>query len=95
MCVCSLPVIIRTLDPPLHEFLPDHKQALENVHHLRLEHQEKTPQFAAAKHTLETVERMTEHNPMIGFRGCRVGVLYPEIIAMQATAIFEVSAPFH
>jgi pyruvate,orthophosphate dikinase len=74
------PVTIRTLDPPLHEFLPgdDAKQA---------EFSERTGiPLAAIK---ERVEELHEANPMLGHRGCRLGITYPEITEMQARAIFE------
>ena len=76
----GLPVTIRTLDPPLHEFLPHTKAEMEdlaykiNVNPKRLE---------------ETVESLAEANPMLGHRGCRLGIAYPEITEMQARAILE------
>ncbi|HEU5328334.1 MAG TPA: pyruvate, phosphate dikinase [Thermomicrobiales bacterium] len=76
----GLPVTIRTLDPPLHEFLPqtDVEQA-ELARTLGVD-----PAVVATK-----VEQLREANPMLGFRGCRLGIVYPEITAMQARAIFE------
>ncbi len=74
------PVTIRTLDPPLHEFLP---------------HDEKGQKEVAAKLGVkpeviaERVKALHEFNPMLGFRGCRLGIVYPEITAMQSRAIFE------
>ena len=76
----GLPVIIRLLDPPLHEFLP--KDAME------IKELSKRLGIKETK-IRETVASMHEFNPMLGFRGCRLGVLYPEINAMQARAIFE------
>jgi pyruvate,orthophosphate dikinase len=74
------PVTVRTLDPPLHEFLP-HDEA--GVHDLA----------AATGRTVEQVheriEELKESNPMLGHRGCRLGITYPEITEMQARAIFE------
>lgn len=74
------PVTIRTLDPPLHEFLP----------HTAAEQKELADvlKIPVAK-VKEKVESMHEFNPMLGFRGCRLGVSYPEITEMQARAIFE------
>ncbi len=78
----SLPVTIRLLDPPLHEFLPQpdmHKQIEELAHELGLSKQK----------VVDRIESLHELNPMLGFRGCRLGVVYPEIFDMQITAIFE------
>jgi pyruvate,orthophosphate dikinase len=77
------PVTIRTIDPPLHEFLP---------------HEEKEQREVAEEMGLpfekvrERVESLHEFNPMLGFRGCRLGIIYPEITEMQARAIFEAAA---
>ncbi len=77
------PVIIRLLDPPLHEFLPHEESAikeLSKVINLSVEE---------IKHRSEN---LSEQNPMLGHRGCRLGISYPEITEMQATAIFEAAA---
>jgi pyruvate,orthophosphate dikinase len=77
------PVTIRTIDPPLHEFLP---------------HTEANQRALAAEMGLDyekvkaRVESLHEFNPMLGFRGCRLGIIYPEITDMQARAIFEAAA---
>jgi pyruvate,orthophosphate dikinase len=77
------PVTIRTIDPPLHEFLP---------------HEEKDQRALAGEMGIsyekvrERVESLHEFNPMLGFRGCRLGIIYPEITEMQARAIFEAAA---
>jgi pyruvate,orthophosphate dikinase len=74
------PVTIRTLDPPLHEFLPhdDKGQA------------EMAREMGVSKEVIaERVKGLHEQNPMLGFRGCRLGIVYPEITEMQARAIFE------
>ncbi|MDR1595725.1 MAG: pyruvate, phosphate dikinase [Puniceicoccales bacterium] len=77
------PVTIRLLDPPLHEFLPHERNAIEAL-------AKKMGKDSAA---LELrVESMSESNPMLGYRGCRLGISYPEITAMQAAAIFEAAA---
>ena len=76
----GLPVTIRTLDPPLHEFLPHGDAAVVAMaNELGLDVQR-------VRHKVET---LTEANPMLGHRGCRLGNVYPEITAMQARAIFE------
>ncbi len=74
------PVIIRTLDPPLHEFLPREKEEIEAL-------AEKIG--VPAQKIYDRIEQLHEFNPMLGFRGCRLGVTYPEITEMQARAIFE------
>jgi pyruvate,orthophosphate dikinase len=76
----GLPVTVRTLDPPLHEFLPhDHKGQVEMAGDMNV--------------SVEEIERrvksLHEFNPMLGFRGCRLGIVFPEITEMQARAIFE------
>lgn len=76
----DLPVTVRTLDPPLHEFLPHDKEAQEEMaKRLNL----------SFEHVIETVESLHEFNPMMGHRGCRLGITYPEITEMQAEAIIE------
>lgn len=74
------PVTIRTLDPPLHEFLP----------HTEREINELAQALGISYDTLKAkIDSLHEFNPMLGFRGCRLGVLYPEITEMQARAIIE------
>ena len=79
----GLPATIRLLDPPLHEFLP---------------HDDKAQQDLAKKMGVpvekikQRVKELHEFNPMLGFRGCRLGIVYPEISEMQARAIFEAAA---
>jgi len=79
----GLPVTIRLLDPPLNEFLPHGEDEMADV-------------AAAAGTDLETVKarklELDEANPMLGHRGCRLGITYPEVYAMQARAIFEAAA---
>ena len=84
----GLPVIIRLLDPPLHEFLPKEPNVLEEL---------KTVSKGSAEEkrlneTLERIHQLHENNPMLGFRGCRLGMIYPEIYEMQMNAIFEAVA---
>lgn len=76
----SRPVTIRTLDPPLHEFLPANEREIEEL----AEKLGLSPEELKAK-----VRALHEANPMLGHRGCRLGIVYPEITAMQAQAIFE------
>ncbi|HEX2922496.1 MAG TPA: pyruvate, phosphate dikinase [Chloroflexota bacterium] len=84
--MAGLPVIIRLIDPPLHEFLPDYETLLVEVTELRLKGG--NPQELAEKERLlQAVESMREANPMLGLRGCRLGILYPEIVEMQVKAI--------
>ena len=84
----GLPVIIRLLDPPLHEFLPSHDELLVEVTELRVTG--KNPQkLAEQEHLLDAVEGMREQNPMLGLRGVRLGIHFPEITSMQVQAIFE------
>jgi pyruvate,orthophosphate dikinase len=74
------PVTIRTLDPPLHEFLP----------HAEAEQRELAEQMGIPAERIHArVEALHEFNPMLGFRGCRLGIIYPEVTEMQARAIFE------
>ncbi len=76
----GLPVIIRTLDPPLHEFLPKEEEQIRKLA------QDIGKPYEKVK---ERVEALQELNPMLGHRGCRLGITYPEITEMQARAIFE------
>ena len=79
----GMPVTIRTLDPPLHEFLVQTEKDIEAL-------------AAKIGHTVENIKaklaELHEANPMLGLRGCRLGILYPEITAMQVRAIFEAAA---
>jgi pyruvate,orthophosphate dikinase len=82
------PVVIRLIDPPLHEFLPSYEELLVEV--TRLETNGSNPQELKEKRKmLEAVGAMREMNPMLGLRGCRLGLLYPEINVMQTRAILE------
>ena len=82
------PVVIRLIDPPLHEFLPSYEELLVEV--TRLETTGQNPQELKEKREmLEAVGQMREMNPMLGLRGCRLGLLYPEINVMQTRAILE------
>ncbi|HKG20342.1 MAG TPA: pyruvate, phosphate dikinase, partial [Blastocatellia bacterium] len=79
----GLPVTIRTLDPPLHEFLPHDEEGTR-----KLARKLKT----RPQHLWERVQMLHEANPMLGHRGCRLGLVFPEITEMQARAIFEAAA---
>ena len=82
------PVTIRLLDPPLHEFLPSREDLLVEVTKLELLHADRSL-LEEKKKLLERVEELHEFNPMLGLRGCRLGITYPEIAQMQARAIME------
>jgi pyruvate, orthophosphate dikinase len=84
----GLPVTIRLLDPPLHEFLPKREELMVEIARLELT-DAKSPRLKEAHEILRRVEELHEFNPMLGLRGCRLGITYPEISEMQARAIFE------
>ncbi len=84
----AYPVVIRLIDPPLHEFLPSYEELLVEV--TRLEDAGDQPEELAEKRSLlQAVAAMREANPMLGLRGCRLGLLFPEINVMQTRAILE------
>ena len=97
----GFPVVIRTLDPPLHEFVPKREDLMVDI--AKLPHADtKTKKEMANRYRmtvaelkkalpdlLKRVEELHEFNPMLGHRGCRLGITYPEITEMQARAIFE------
>jgi pyruvate, orthophosphate dikinase len=82
----GLPVTIRLLDPPLHEFLPDLPELRAQVERARIEELDELEEL---ERLLARVEEIHEGNPMLGTRGCRLGILYPEIYEMQVEAIFR------
>jgi pyruvate,orthophosphate dikinase len=84
----SLPVTIRLLDPPLHEFLPKREELMVEIAVLQAT-KPKSPKLKESQKILGRVEELHEFNPMLGHRGCRLGITYPEITEMQARAIFE------
>ncbi len=84
----GFPVTIRTLDPPLHEFLPRREDLMVEIAVLEAR-QPKSPKLKGLRAVLRRVEELHEFNPMLGHRGCRLGITYPEITEMQARAIFE------
>lgn len=81
----GLPVTIRLLDPPLHEFLPKQEELKEKIISLKA----KNKSTHEEEGLLSAVKRLSEANPMMGLRGCRLGIVYPEINKMQTRAIFE------
>jgi len=78
--MAGLPVTIRLLDPPLHEFLPHEEEEFEEV---------ATASGVSVQKLKRRASELHEFNPMLGHRGCRLGITYPEIYEMQARAIFE------
>jgi len=76
----SLPVTVRLLDPPLHEFLPKHEKEIQEV---------SNSLGLSVKEIKSRINELHEHNPMLGHRGCRLGISFPEIYEMQCRAIFE------
>src|SRR5438105_9330739 len=94
----GLPVTIRLLDPPLHEFLPNMEELLGELSELKLSLQRAASirdmdrlldEIDGKRKLLQQVERLREANPMLGHRGCRLGLIYPEVTRMQVRAIFE------
>ncbi len=97
----GFPVVIRTLDPPLHEFLPKRENLMVDIAKLRSASPKEKKEMAATykisvgelkkylPELLQRVEELHEFNPMLGHRGCRLGITYPEVTEMQARAIFE------
>jgi len=82
----GLPVTIRLLDPPLHEFLPQEENAIQEL---------AAEMGVSVAELNQTIDSLKELNPMLGHRGCRLGVTYPEIYTMQARAIFEAAAELY
>ena len=79
----GLPVTVRLLDPPLHEFLPNTRSEMEEV---------AKAAGVSVDHVAQRAAMLKESNPMLGHRGCRLGITYPEVYEMQARAIFEAAA---
>jgi len=82
------PVTIRTLDPPLHEFLPNREDLMVEIAVMKTK-EEDEEKIQEKEKLLARIEELHEFNPMLGHRGCRLGIVYPEITQMQARAIFE------
>jgi len=87
----GFPVTIRLLDPPLHEFLPHSEELVVEITKLRMS-KDNPAALQAKESLLRKVRALSELNPMLGHRGCRLGVSFPEITVMQARAIFQASA---
>jgi pyruvate,orthophosphate dikinase len=96
--MAGLPVTIRLLDPPLHEFLPNGEELLTELSELKMavrgvqtlaEMDKLLDEIDEKRRLLRQVDRIREANPMLGFRGCRLGLLFPEVTRMQCRAIFE------
>jgi len=87
----GLSVIIRLLDPPLHEFLPNYENLLVEINTLQLKGADEK-EIAEKERILERVTALREMNPMLGHRGCRLGITFPEVYNMQARAVFEAAA---
>jgi pyruvate,orthophosphate dikinase len=85
----GFPVTIRTLDPPLHEFLPDREELIAEIAALKAQEDKDSAVLEEKEKLLARVEELHEVNPMLGHRGCRLGIVYPEITEMQARAVFE------
>jgi pyruvate, orthophosphate dikinase len=97
----GLPVVVRLLDPPLHEFLPDHQELLRELSELKLKLQHldtlreidnTLEEIRAKQDFLERTEELLEANPMLGTRGVRLAMLLPELTRMQTRALFQAAA---
>jgi pyruvate,orthophosphate dikinase len=86
--MAGLPVIMRLIDPPMHEFLPPKDELLTDVVRLRCENPD-SPELAEKEKMLEVVNNMWEVNPMMGLRGCRAGIMYEGLTEMQTRAYFQ------
>jgi pyruvate, orthophosphate dikinase len=84
----GLPVVIRLIDPPLHEFLPNREELIRETTELRITKKHKK-RLKKLESLLARVEQLSEANPMLGLRGVRLSILYPEITRMQVRAIME------
>ncbi|MFQ5926468.1 MAG: pyruvate, phosphate dikinase [Terriglobia bacterium] len=87
--MAGLPVTIRLLDPPLHEFLPRREELWVELEYAKRKKIKNLTETRRKQRLLERVEQLHELNPMLGHRGCRLGITHPEVSEMQARAIFE------
>ncbi|MEX2460745.1 MAG: pyruvate, phosphate dikinase [Paenibacillaceae bacterium] len=87
--MAGLPVTIRLLDPPLHEFLPNLEELVGRYIRMTIHETERTAEQEALEKLIRKVRSLHETNPMLGQRGCRLGILFPEIYEMQIEAIFR------
>ncbi len=86
----GLPVVIRLIDPPLHEFLPNHSEVLVDVTTMQVNGTDPNdPHFVEEREVLRAVEALREQNPMLGLRGIRLGLMIPDLIKMQTRAILN------
>jgi pyruvate,orthophosphate dikinase len=85
------PVTIRLLDPPLHEFLPNIEELIRTLSDMRAKGAPQS-EISHVEDLLKKARGLQEMNPMLGMRGCRLGIVYPEIYEMQARAIFQATA---
>lgn len=83
----GLPITVRLLDPPLHEFLDNPREVEIEIVRAELEGTLSAEEIAEKKHLLSRIDAMAEMNPMLGMRGCRLGIMFPELYAMQVRAI--------
>ncbi|MDP9111001.1 MAG: pyruvate, phosphate dikinase [Candidatus Eremiobacteraeota bacterium] len=91
----GFPVTIRMLDPPLHEFLPSLETLLVETTEMRVGQGETSQEYRKKMLLLRRVQQLHEQNPMLGLRVCRLGIVYPEIYAMQVRALFEAACDLH
>ncbi|HUV31108.1 MAG TPA: pyruvate, phosphate dikinase [Acidobacteriota bacterium] len=91
----GLPVTIRTLDPPLHEFLPTKEEIEAKIEALDRKSDGYEEDLEALQKTIKRIDELKEINPMLGHRGCRLGIVYPEITEMQVRAIVEAAVDLH
>jgi pyruvate,orthophosphate dikinase len=84
--MAGLPVTIRLIDPPLHEFLPNELTARDELDRARMHDPQSVPRL---QEILARVQQLSESNPMMGLRGCRLGIIHPEILVMQVKAILQ------
>jgi pyruvate,orthophosphate dikinase len=86
----GLPVVIRLIDPPLHEFLPNREELIEQVTRFSATGTpEDNPEYAKARELLTAANALHEQNPMLGLRGCRLGLLIPDFVKVQTRAILN------
>ncbi len=91
----GLPVTIRTLDPPLHEFLPDKLAIEQEIEELDKTDEMYDEKLARKRKILQRIDELKEVNPMLGHRGCRLGIVFPEITEMQVRAIMEAACEIY
>jgi pyruvate, orthophosphate dikinase len=86
----GLPVVVRLIDPPLHEFLPNHAELIAEVTRMEATGTATDdPKYVEAREMLRAVEALREQNPMLGLRGCRLGLMIPDFVKLQTRAILN------